>query len=275
MNDRHLNMFHSYNLDNELIEDNLTRAFIVTLSFLSPKLLTQYLFRLLNKYSTTIKIIDFSKVGFALQANIDINNEQLRKVTHRFILTITGDGVIHGMDGDDDHKIFDKIRGSKLISPDAWIYDLTSLPPEYCFLIESKLIYNNLSAEQVIGYSKEFYGTNSIEEFKQSLINITWYDVLEVCTYFCEKMDDGIINSQELSILKHLKEFLGFYKFLPYKGWNKNELPALPDYNFLEVLDFKIEEIPNLPEYNFPSTIDFGLKRIPSLPSYIFKDYQY
>lgn len=251
MIDRHLNIFHSYNLDNELIENNLTRAFIVTLRFLSPKLLAQYLSRLLNKDSAVLEKMDLSKVGFALQANIEIDRKQLKDITHKFILTITGDGVILGMDGEDDHKIFDKVRGSKLISPDAWIYDLTFLPPEYCFLIESKLIYNNLLAEQVIAYSKEYYGINSIEEFKQSLICITWYDVLEVCNYFLENNDKSMINPQEIFILEHLKEFLGFYGVSPYTGWNINQIPTLPDYNFLEVLDFKLEQIPFLPEYNF------------------------
>jgi hypothetical protein len=248
MNDPHLNIFYSYNRDNELIEDNLTRAFIVTLSLLSPVLLAQFIFRLLNNYSTAIDKLEFAKVRFALQRR-PMKAELLRNVTHKFILTITGDGVIHGMDGEDDNIIFDKVMVNESDRPDAWIYDHASLPPKYCFLIESKKIYNNLSAEQVIGYSKDCYGTNSIEEFKQSLINVTWYDVLEVCNYLCEIKDKGIINPQELSILDHLKEFLGFYGISSYSGWNINVLPTFPDYNF----------------------IDFGLKQIPALPSYILK----
>ena len=34
--DRYLNLFYSYNRDNELIENNLTRAFIVTLQTIEP-----------------------------------------------------------------------------------------------------------------------------------------------------------------------------------------------------------------------------------------------
>ncbi len=244
MKDHHLNMFNSYNMYNEYIEDNLTRAFIVTLNFLSPKLLARYISRLLNKHSTVIEKIDFSKVGFALQRNIGISSELLRRATHKFILTITGDGIIHGMDKEDDHEMFDKVTHNKLKRPDAWIYDLTSSPPKYCFLIESKRIYDLLSAKQVIAYSKEYYGTNSIEEFKQSLICITWYDVLEVCTYFCENKNETMINPQEMSILEHLKEFLSFYGVLSFSGWNINEIGTLPDYNFLETLDFKIDRFP-------------------------------
>ncbi|GAF93132.1 unnamed protein product, partial [marine sediment metagenome] len=77
MDDKYLNLFFSYNQDNELIEDNLTRAFILSLSLLSPSSLQVILSKLLTdpyKSNSTQQNpfeIDFSNAKFALQGNID------------------------------------------------------------------------------------------------------------------------------------------------------------------------------------------------------------
>ena len=48
MPDRHLNLFFSYNSDNELIENNLTRAFVVMLRAVGPSTRERILHHLLQ-----------------------------------------------------------------------------------------------------------------------------------------------------------------------------------------------------------------------------------
>ena len=43
MTDQHLNLFYTYNRDSELIENNLTRAWIVTMRMLSAETRSQLL----------------------------------------------------------------------------------------------------------------------------------------------------------------------------------------------------------------------------------------
>lgn len=77
MADRHLNLFYTYNRDNELIENNLTRAFIVFLSTVSGEVRHKILSTLLgrsdktNGSSADAEGLDFKDACFALQSNIN------------------------------------------------------------------------------------------------------------------------------------------------------------------------------------------------------------
>ena len=92
MLDSHLNLFYSYNRDNELIENNLTRALIVSLGFLTEATRDRFLNELLNESLSRIgidSIPSFHNAEFALQAYMD--KQIIKKCTQRYVVIIATD----------------------------------------------------------------------------------------------------------------------------------------------------------------------------------------
>lgn len=93
MADRHLNLFYTYNRDSELIENNLTRAFIVFLSIVSSEARNKILSTLLERSHKTINNtvdaegLDLANASFALQSNID--RHLTRRSGRQLLLTIS------------------------------------------------------------------------------------------------------------------------------------------------------------------------------------------
>jgi len=85
--DRHLNCFYTYNQSNELIEDNLTRALIVTLSWLSNTTRNS----LLHKLKGVFPAFDFSTAKFSLH-EIEFSPKIFR---NQYIMTISTDLEYH------------------------------------------------------------------------------------------------------------------------------------------------------------------------------------
>ena len=92
--DWHLNLFYSYNQDNKLIENNLTRAFIITLRMLSPdtrhRLLDDLLDNPLKRLGSDE--ISFHEAQMALQNHID--QVKVRRTPHRYLLTLANDRIV-------------------------------------------------------------------------------------------------------------------------------------------------------------------------------------
>ncbi len=89
--DRHLNCFYSYNNDEELIENNLTRSLIVTLMGISD--FTRGL--MLSSLSGPFKNCNFDDAEFALQNYISVNPKFFK---HKYLVTLAADSMIQGMD---------------------------------------------------------------------------------------------------------------------------------------------------------------------------------
>lgn len=264
MIDPHLNIFYSYNRDNEQIENNMTRAFIVTLKFLRSSTLARFLISLLSSKRNDIDPADLQKVKFALQGNIDVDLNLIRKCARRYILAITGDGLLHGPEEMDYGP---SSCNEEQIRPDAWIFD-SKKPPEFCLLIESKSVENLLGVKQIMAYSRHYFGYHNYDELHNNLISITWYDIVDKCSYFYENDYDYDVNEQERAILKDLVEFLRYCKVIPFSGWNTNSIPECPNYNLSTTVDFRFEAISNSPNYAFPLIVTFGTDKVPKLPSY-------
>lgn len=243
--DCHLNLFYSYNQGNELIENNLTRAFIVTLKLLSQST-SQLLFKRMLKSIWSDKDFSFvQNMDYALQGNVPIQRGEIKRIPRKFLIALTGNNIIKGLD---KFKTEGTVENFKICHgiPDAWIFE-KSKTPEFCFLIECKTIEDTLTAEQIISYAKLFYGMNEFNEIERNLIQITWYDVLETCESLIK--ENSIKNKQEERLIKNLMEFLGFYGVGLFKGFDFSAIPELPGYDLSTYIDFRFNEMPDLPDY--------------------------
>ena len=116
MADRHLNLFYSYNQDNELIENNLTRAFVVSLQAVSPEVRNRFLKVLLQKeyirlkLSGVVELSSFMNAEFSLQGYM--NKEVARTFAHPYIITIASDRY---------QESGEEFQNDSNSIPDAWI----------------------------------------------------------------------------------------------------------------------------------------------------------
>ena len=265
MRDKHHNLFYSYNLDNELIENNMTRAFIVTLRTVSNAAKSYVLSRLLKSLSTLDSTFKFDNVEFALQDRIPIGKEQIRKIPHKFLIALTANDVISEFEKYEDPDLFESVMTSPGIKPDAWIYD-KSAEPRYCFLIECKPSGSVLSADQIIAYDKHFFGASSHKEAKGRLIILNWTDIIEVCKRL---IDCGLsVNDQEARIIGDFLEYLSYCGIVSFEGIHLESIGSIPAFSFSLPCSFYFDKLSGLPNYSFSSHIMFRLNSIPDKPDY-------
>jgi len=237
MTDKHLNLFYTYNRDTELIENNLTRAFIVFLSAVSGETRHRLLSALLEKSRkmtrnpANIARLDFTNACFALQANID------RSIPHKssgkVLLTISTEPLdlssrliateIAQPHEDNDERGFASV-------PDAWIYDDT-----YCILLEVKVGDYRLNIGQLHAHAKDWFGL-SLEHLRShhALCPVTWIDVLEVLDDI--QKERACIHPVEETLLQHIKEFVGYYGYRLFVGIDFGALHAPPDFALAALL---------------------------------------
>ena len=205
-NDKHLNLFYTYNRDTELIENNLTRAFIVFLSILSGQTRNHFLrsIRLAKANDPSNKIVgigdlDFTAVQFALQGNID--PQIPRNATRKILLTISTDSSDIS---EIDLVPTDEANGES--TPDGWIYDDSRA---FCILIESKIGTNPLDMNQIRRHVSNRFGS-TLEEIKStgSWYSTTWIDVLEILDVILNKRSYS--KSVEDQLIAHLMGFMNF-----------------------------------------------------------------
>jgi len=211
--DRHLNIFYSYNRDNELIENNMTRAFIVLLKYLTNTNKNQLLSILFHEPCQN------KSIGLALQGNIDSSIIYKSKV--KKIVTLTDYGYVESLEIYNDPRKYQKV-GSDSGIPDAWIFD--SEQYEFCYLIEAKHIMTELKAEQYISYAKQFFNY-SYAELEQNIINITWYDILQALPIINA-------NEQELILISDFEEYLLFCGVKLFNGFNWEILKSPCSFKF-------------------------------------------
>jgi len=214
MTDPHLNIFYTYNRDTELIENNLTRAWIVALQFLTGET-RNYLLRdlflpfLVDK---EINLPDFSSAQFSLQGNVD--QDQIISIRDKFLLTISTSREF-------DLEMNGQISEGDSI-PDAWIFDIDH---GYCFLVEAKVGSYPLSNDQVITHAKNWLGVRQ-KQLDKHLISISWNDVVESISMIKTRVE----NPLEITILDHLEEFLGLFGYRLFPGFSFTNLASRPNF---------------------------------------------
>lgn len=214
MEDKHLNLFYSYNRDNELIENNLTRSLIVTLRMLSPQTCTLFLQTLLEPFfcETGQQLPNLQTPQFALQSNV--KKEFIKKIRHNYVLTIATDKVLE--------KHPDQAAVYEDSIPDAWIYDPGQ---EYCFLVEAKVGLYPLGRKQVASHAGGWLGI-STNDLENHLLAITWIDVLNVI----QEIDAHVMNMQESSLLQEFTQFLGYFGYRLFSGFEFRSLAECPEF---------------------------------------------
>ena len=246
MNDRHLNLFYSYNRDNELIENNLTRALIVSLSFISNQTRDRLLNELLCKPLSRLgidPIPSFHDVNFALQGNMD--KQIIWNCENRYVVIIATDRVldINELNSQDEQVEFATEAYERSI-PDGWIYN-SSLG--YCFLLEVKVGTYPVNPDQIYSHAIGWLKIPR-DEVQNHAISLTWYDMLEAI----EQVEGDAANQLEKSILINLKQFIGFFDYRLFQGFEFRDLHFPPEYYLLpelSYLSFDLTELSDPPEF--------------------------
>lgn len=261
MADRHLNLFYTYNRDTELIENNLTRAFIVFLSVISGEGRHKILSTLLKRSHRTVndpanvERLDFRDACFALQSNIDrgLAKSSVRKL----LLTISTEpldispGIVAAGRNSTDGSENDSGPTSV---PDAWIYSDTRA---YCILIEAKVGSYPLNIGQLEAHASDWFGSSLGDlNSRNSLCSITWIDVLK--TLRDASNDDSCVNPSEKALLSHLTEFINYYGYRLFEGFDFTGLCDSPGLSLRglrspesRVLDLNFHQLAPPPEFVF------------------------
>ena len=242
--DRHLNLFYGYvarDAEGRPLEDNLTRAFISTVRMLTDNRRKQLLDSLFARAkhrmaspsdpkplggdeAVRLRDIDFEQVDVALQGNVPSKSHP-RNVAdgRRYMVTISS--------GDEPKPGSESDGGS---CPDAWLFSKGA--PSYCFLIESKCwSHNPIDTGQMCRHWQTWFAPQEAElkpwkELAPTLLDLTWYDVLEAVDSVvpeltgragnASKADREPPGDNEKMVLTHLCEYIGYYGYRLFKGFN-------------------------------------------------------
>ncbi|MFZ1288914.1 MAG: hypothetical protein WAR79_02405 [Melioribacteraceae bacterium] len=186
-------------IEKDILEDNLTRAFLITLSALKNNQIEEFLNNL-SKGTPKFHIKKNTEIVLDLQ---NLNNEKLKekisdKNTEKVLLTITTSNIICI---DDIIKELINTSVEKGSRPDGWIiFNNTTI------LIESKIKDNELDKKQLIRHLKKQFQLNN-DEIKDkvfSLISVTWKEVNN-CLF---NVTVNYENEISKIYLKHFKELL-------------------------------------------------------------------
>jgi len=237
MADKHLNLFYTYNRDSELIENNLTRAFIVLVSILTDDLRERFLSNLLERAGQAKEDIsgngwDFSGAQFALQSNI--KRRIPREAKTQVLLTIGSEHltVESILEGDSPTGLMQQQSDSEYTSiPDAWI---TGPDNDYCILIEAKTGTYPLDIDQLEAHARDWFGV-SLTALLQSnaLLSLTWMDVLEALNYLLTQAAG--IESSEQALIRHFIEFLKYYGYYHFDGIELSGLQPPPFFRLTKL----------------------------------------
>jgi len=243
--DRHLNLFVGYNHD--YIEDNLTRALIVTLRLLNDKtkrsLLKDIFSRLAYPEKSNVMQLfdnDLTSIDFALQGNIELDKSKLCSFRNKYLITITSNNEFAEVEDYLDLEAYaeetlikkkppedapQKQLLKKLSSdsrPDAWIYNENE---EFVFLIESKTVDAVLYYSQVIAHAFNWLGLTSISEMISRTIKIRWSDIINSIDSILAKH----VSKTDEKLMNELLKYLVYNGFRSFKGFQWENLRKPPD----------------------------------------------
>jgi len=218
MYDKHLNLFYSYNRDIELIEDNLTRAFAVTLSLLSPSTALDFLSQLVFGYKKDIDSdsspfdLDIDSLQIALQGNIDPAIPRSSEIP--ILLIISTDLLnVNSLLAFDADLLNTDLSLDPSSRPDAWIYHDQGA---YCILIEVKVGNYPINNAQLSSHVRDWFGLKCQDLYERSaIISRTWIQVLEILEIIANDTDVSFLDRK---LLSHLVEFITYYGYSLFRG---------------------------------------------------------
>ncbi len=237
MTDKHLNLFYTYNRDEERIENNLTRAFIVFLSVISGPSRQAILSNLLAKahrpLNKTMGVgdLDFTVAQFALQSRIDSHIPQ--SAERKILLTVSSEplGKSVSISGTDAPITGEMNNGGNSSSvPDGWIYDKSQV---LCVLVEAKVGSNPLHIGQLQAHALHWFGS-TLEDLiaADSLSSVTWIDLLQTLKDLRETLNErSYAEFCEEQLISHLMEFVNYYGYHLFDGLHLDRLDAQPAFH--------------------------------------------
>lgn len=219
MDDYHLNLFYSYNQDNELIENNLTRAFVVSLKLLSPDTRHALLHALLYQPLCQLGGSEISFHGAELALQSHVNQPKIRQIPDRYLLALTSDRIVMA----EEDGVKDRVTEIYGSIPDGWLYDFQA---GWCFLIESKVGANPINEQQLVSHAVTWLGIPA-SQLERHLISLDWRDVLSAIHQVESLAGEHAFNQQERMLLSELKVFLGYYGYRKFVGvvWRGLHIP--------------------------------------------------
>lgn len=252
-NDKHLNLFYSYNHDNELIENNITRALILLIDLVSEEMKNAILSKILNRSrNSKSNGFDFSKAKVALQDQI--NPEITLESTNKIMLTISS--------FPDISKEGENQASSK---PDAWFWD----PREsYCILIEIKIGNNPLDYKQLKRHARKWFDIRNQdydEWSRTNVISISWNELLSILMDV-EIIQKSPINEFDTKIMNHFVEFLSFFGYRFFKDFNFGNL-FLSNFKLLGSTSYRSLSFGHVDS----EEILLNLSKIPMIPQFSLK----
>lgn len=181
MSDKHLNLFFSYNHDAESIENNLTRAWIVSLRMLSDETCNRFLHTLLEHHLSSVVAAsaiaqwDFAIANLALQGNMD--KKRAVGCEEKFVLAIASyrySGLTEADGGGNNAPLpsHEEIGDS---IPDAWIVDATSRTTSSSS--NPKVGFNPVDDAQVIAHARDWLGIKTKALLQKCVVGLTWNHV--------------------------------------------------------------------------------------------------
>lgn len=221
MADRHLNLFYSYNQSREaeLIENNLTRAFIQVLRALSGPVRNRLLRSLFSSRpeSATLASYDYERAETALQDNMD--DAVSKKCAGKHVIAIaTRRPDEESDDGTQQHDV----EGSS--KPDAWIYD--GQKHEFCLLIECKRGGNEIDPEQLQRHARRWFGMDAADVHR---VDLTWQYVLKVVEQEQQLAQKDNQHEREY-VLSGFIGFLQEFGYRLFKGFHFADLRDVPGF---------------------------------------------
>ena len=239
--DKHLNLYFTYKTHH--LEDNVTRALLVTLQQLSPSHLRLLLRELLtdtsifDRLSGTEYLLDASTpVEFDLQVSPWDEDSGLGR----------DEGVILGIEYSATQEIrFDPEHADDRHGrPDAVIKDEAN---GFWVIIESKL-GDDLYREQIERHHATFFDTEAVQHAKDVFVTTTWDSICK----WLELIQDTTKDAKEGFIIGQFVEYvdmLGLLEFRPFRNHDFDDRRGDKLDKFLFVFSGKVQEAMGLTEY--------------------------
>jgi hypothetical protein len=237
--DRHLNLFYSYNNNQELIENNLTRAFIHAFRFQS---------------ATTQKVIVETIIGeslrgedyeftCALQGNIPYSLETIRAVGKKYPISLVDASYITNSQKYRDQAEYAAVAPGRL--PDGWIIEKKG---RLILLIEAKPPQTEMDMSQLIAYAKHFFGYQDAGEYYEYYRNFPWAKALVVF----QEIQQPSSNAKAFSgIAKDFVEFMKMFNVRPETELRIEDAPVLPQMLFPKETTISLSPFTSFVELNF------------------------
>jgi hypothetical protein len=249
--DKHLNLFYTYNTHH--LEDNVTRAFAITLANLSPVHLRLFLKELLSRQGEKsraevkdkICLMSKPRFQFDLQVRMPQEEERLNE----------SNGLIVGINysGAQELSLDDQYIADGGCRPDMSVSDLEN---EVTVIFEAKL-RDDLYRAQIQRHFNQFFDTTRTK-LDQVFLEVSWSDIAD----FLSRLEEQSLSPVENLVLNQFNEYLDFAHLTDFIPFRESDFVGEGNYDKLhKFLAFLTPRLPTelgLSEYNRDNKLFFN-----------------